>query len=235
MMRAPLTPSAVDRIRQQRIAPRPTQHDYLHLRGLLAALRRAFENLDVARGPVLDVYCGARPYESIIPWRPVWALDIDRHFGGANVIGSIPFPFRDGAFSVVVCTQALYLVDDPMTTVNEMRRVTMRGGYAVVTVPCIFRRESSAERRWTREDLHLLFRAWNPVIVAGVDGPAVGAALYTGQLILAATRRWPILAPVLSGSALVLNGTAAVAERLLRPLAHRSPSSLIVIARRPAD
>jgi len=234
-MREPLTTAAVDRIRQQRIAPRPTQHDYLHLHGLLTSLRRAFDRLDIDKGPVLDLYCGARPYERIMPWRPVWALDIDRHFGGANVVGSIPLPFRDAAFRVVICTQALYLVDDAVATVTEMRRVTMRGGYAVVTVPCIFRRESDAERRWAREDLRVLFRSWHPIVIAGVDGPAAGAALYAGQLAVGATRRWPVLKPLLPVMSLILNGVAAVAERLLRPVADRWPSTLILIARRPDD
>jgi len=234
-MRSPLPASAVERIRQQRITPRPTQHDYLHLLGLLRALRRTFASLGVDRGPVLDLFCGARPYEGLMPWRPIWVLDIDRHFGGANVVGSIPLPFRDAVFSVVVCTQALYLVDDPLTTVNEMRRVTMRGGYAVVTVPCIFRPESSAERRWTRDDLRLLFRAWSSIVMTAVDGPAAGAALYAGQLAAGATRRWPVLKPLLPGTALILNGVAAVVERILRPVGHRWPSTLVLIARRPDD
>jgi SAM-dependent methyltransferase len=191
--------------------------------------------LDSTAGPALDLFCGTRPYESFLAHREVWALDIDRHFGGANVIGSVPLPFRDGAFAVVLCTQALYLVDDPVTTVNEMRRVIMPGGHAVVTVPYLFRRESSGDRRFTRRELQDLFQGWHDMDVASVGGPATGAALYMGQLAAGASRRWPVLRSLLSGASLILNACASLADLVARPLAIRWPASFIVVVRRPHD
>ena len=224
----------IERIRQARIRPRPTQHDYLHLRDLSCALQRALEGLNASDGPALDLYCGTRPYQRFLADRDVWALDIDRHFAGANVIGSDPLPFRDGAFALVLCTQALYLVNDPISTVNEMRRVLMPGGHAIVTVPHLFRPESSIDRRFTRRELRDLFRGWH-ADVSSIGGPAAGGALYLGQLAVATTRRLPVLKPLLPGASLVLNGCAAVADLVTRPLAARWPASFIVVARRAND
>jgi SAM-dependent methyltransferase len=235
MMRPPLPGSVVERIRRERSAPRVTQYDFLHLRDLVIELRRTLDALPAADGPTLDLYCGARPYDDILPRQPVCALDIDRHFGRANVVGTIPLPFRDGAFSVVLCTQALYLVDDPVGTVAEMRRVTAAGGHAVVSVPVIFRREGTGDRRYTPAALQELFRAWRPVRITRVGGPASGAALYAGQAAAAAARHWSMLGPLLSGVAVALNVCAMVVDSILRPVAPRWSHSVIVVAQRPTD
>jgi SAM-dependent methyltransferase len=223
---------AVERIRRERLAPRPTDWNYLHLLGLRRSLEGAFSRLAGASGPVLDLYCGTQPYLELVPWRPVWGLDLDDHFGRANVIGALPLPFREGAFSVVLCTQALYLVDDPAGTVGEMHRVLAPGGHAVVTVPSIFRREIAAERRWNAAQLAGLFAGWSGVQVEGIGGLGTGLAYFPASLADAAGRRSRLLRSLLRPIALPVNAVGALAERLLRPLAGRYPASLIAVARR---
>jgi hypothetical protein len=49
--------------------------------------------LPVRVGPALDLYCGTKPYEEIIPWRPLWGFDVDVHFGHTDVVGGLPLPF----------------------------------------------------------------------------------------------------------------------------------------------
>lgn len=234
-MRPPLPPAVTDRIRRERCAPHPSQHDYMHLRDLRAALRRTFDTIDVKEGPALDLYCGSRPYESLLPSRPVWGFDIDRHFGGADVVGGMPLPFRDGAFALVLCTQALYLVDDAAATVSEMRRVTAVGGHAVITLPFILRRESPTERRYSPEALAHLLRDWDDVAVTKLGTAASGAALCAGQIAAGAARRWPVTKPFLPGIALLLNACGVVAEMVLGTFLERWPASALIVARRPRD
>jgi SAM-dependent methyltransferase len=231
--RPPLSKERVERIRRERFAPRPTQWDYLHLAGLHRALTFAFARIGVARGPILDLYCGSKPYLDLIPWRPVLGLDLDRHFGGADVVGTIPLPFRARAFRMVLCTQALHLVDDPPATVKEMYRVLAPGGYAVVTIPHLFRREIPAERKWSRKDVRELFADWDEVRVSGIDGLGSGLIYFPASLVGAAARRWRLVRWLLPPFALALNAAGAVLERALRPLAQRWPASLILMARRP--
>jgi SAM-dependent methyltransferase len=227
-----LAEAEIERIRRERRIPRPTQWDYLHLAGLQRGIAEVIDRLPVAHGPVLDLYCGTQPYREMIPWRPVWGFDIDRHFGRADVIGSLPLPFADGVFSLVLCTQALYLTDDPTATVPEMLRVLAPGGYAVVTVPHIFRREIPAERKYTASQLRELFAGWQETQVIGIGGLGTGLAYVPGSLAGAAARRSWLVRRMLPAVALAINGAGMALEIVLRPLARRWPASFIVVARR---
>jgi SAM-dependent methyltransferase len=228
-----LTEAEVEQIRRERRAPRPTQWDYLHLEGLRRALEGAFDGLSSARGPVLDVYCGTKPYLELVPWRPVWGLDIDRHFGRADVVGDLPLPFRDRSIGVAVVTQALHMVDDPVGTVEEVARVLAPGGYVVVTVPHLFLAEGDFERHWSVADLRGLFTGWSDVRIRGIDGPGAALAFALGRIAMLGARRWRLTRPLFRPTVLVLNTAGAALDRLAAPLAKRWPHSLLLVARRP--
>jgi SAM-dependent methyltransferase len=230
-----LPEAEIARIRRERHTPRPTQWDYLHLEGLRRALEGAFEGLPAAPGPVLDLFCGTKPYLELLPWRPVWGLDIDRHFGMADVVGDLPLPFLDHSIGVALVTQALHMVDDPMGTVEELARVLAPGGYVVVTVPHLFLAEGHFERHWSAADLRRLFTGWSDARIEGIDGPGAALAFVLGRIAMLGARRWPLLRPLLGPAVLVLNSAGAVLDRLAAPLARRWPHSLLLVARRPAD
>jgi len=230
--RSPLSEATIERSRRERYRPRPTECAYLYLTGIQQALTDTFRQLPVAEGPALDLFCGTQPYRDMIPRRPVWGLDRDRYFGRADVAGSVPLPFRDGAFSLVLCTQALHMVDDPPATVKEMHRVLAPGGHAVVTVPYLFRREHPAERQYGAAQLRALFAGWAETRVSGFGGVGSALAYYPGSLAGGAARRWPPLRHVLPPVALALNAAGIALEAVLRPLARRWPGSFIVVARR---
>ena len=225
----------IERIRRERRNPRPTQWDYLHLEGLRRALRGAFEELPDARGPVLDLFCGTKPYLELVPWQPVWGLDIDRHFGRADVVGDLPLPFRDQSIGVALVTQALHMIDDPVGTVEELGRVLAPGGQVVVTVPHLFLAEGDFERHWSAADLRQLFTGWSDVRIEGIDGPGAALAFVLGRIAMLGTGRWPLLRPLFSPAVLVLNGAGAVLDRLALPLARRWPHSLLLVARCRVD
>ena len=227
-----LTEAEVEQARRERLAPRPTQWDYLHLEGLRRALQGAFDGLPSARGPVLDVFCGTKPYLELLPWRPVWGLDIDRHFGRADVVGDLPLPFRDRSIGVVLVTQALHMVDDPVGTVEEVARVLAPGGYVVVTVPHLFLAEGDFERHWSVADLRRLFTGWSDVRIEGIDGPGAALAFVLGRIAMLGAHRWRLARLVFRPTVLVLNTAGAALDRLAAPLARRWPHSLLLVARR---
>jgi SAM-dependent methyltransferase len=231
--RSVLPDAEVELIRRERRAPRPSQWDYLHLEGLRRALAGAFAGLPAARGPVLDLFCGTKPYLELQPWRPLWGLDIDRHFGRADVLGDLPLPFRDRAFGVAMVTQALHMVDDPVGAVDELARVVAPGGYVVVTVPHLFLAEGEFERHWSGGDLAELFADWTDVRIGGIDGPGAAVAFALGRIAMLGARRWRLVRPLFRPSVLVLNGVGAAIDRVA-PLACRWPHSLLLVARRPA-
>jgi SAM-dependent methyltransferase len=232
--RTPLPGWAVEQIRRARLAPSPTQWDYLHLAALVRGLGPLLQSDDF-RGPTLDLYCGTQPYRELIRATPVWGVDLDRHFGRADLVGSVPLPFRNCTFGLILCTQALYLTTDPVGVVREMFRVLQPGGAALVTVPHLLRRELPIDRRYSPEQLAGLFRAWTDVRVSGLGGPGTGVAYILGTLGAAAARRSGVARGLSPPLALALNGAGAVLNVALRPLARRWPASLILQARRPED
>lgn len=231
MTRPPLPEPVIERIRRERHTPRPTQWDYLHLSELLDALRDA-RNRFPMEDPILDLYCGTRPYREVWPERSVYGLDIDRHFGRADVVGTLPLPFRTGSLGGVVCTQSLYLVPDAAAVVDEMRRVLRPGGRAIVTVPAFRPGEVDHERRFTSRDLGRLFAGWVDVRIEPFGGPAGRLAFRIGKIVAGAARRWHAVKPLVPAVSTALNGVAAAAGLVTRPLEARVPGGFLLTARR---
>jgi SAM-dependent methyltransferase len=170
----------------------------------------------------------------LIPWRPVWGLDLDHHFGRADVLGALPLPFRDGSFGVVFCSQALHLVDDPVETVQEMARVLVPGGYAIVTIPHLFLAEGALERRWSRDDLRALFAGWEDARIRGIDGPGAALAFVVGRLAMLAAGHWHLPRALFTSSVVALNAVCLVVDVLSAPVQRRWPHSLVLVARNPS-
>ena len=225
-----LPDDTIERIRRERYAPSVKQCDYLHLRDLRNALDAAFHEIGPQPGPALDLWCGTQPYRDMVPARPLWGVDLDRHFGRTDVVGGLPLPFEDGAFSIVVCTQALHLVDDPAATVREMARVLRPGGTAVVTVPHIFRREIRQERKLSAADLTTLFSGWEST-VTGFGGLGSALAYFPASLANGAARRWKPLSMALPVLGLMLTGVGTVIDRVSQWLGAPRNASWIVVAR----
>jgi SAM-dependent methyltransferase len=223
----------IERMRAERLDPQPGQWDYLHLLVLRDGLVGALARLPRPVGPVLDLFCGTQPYRELIPSARIYGLDLDLHFGRADVLGTLPLPFRDGAFAVVVCTQTLYLLDDPPAAVAEMARVLAPGGRAVVTVPRRIFRPLPIERRWDATDLEALFAGWGDVRVDGSGSVGATGAYVVGRLAEAAARRVPGAAALLRPFMWVVNAAAAAVEVLARPLARRRAHILVLTATVP--
>jgi len=231
--RPTLAEADIERIRRERYQPRPTQWDYVHLDGLRRAIAETLPTLPITNGPVLDLYCGTQPYRELIPWRPVWGFDIDRHFGRADVIGALPLPFADATFSLVFCTQALHLTDDPAAVVREAARVLSPGGYVAVTVPHIFRREIPAERKYSASQLRQIFSGWREMQVIGIGGVGTGLGFFPASIAGAAARHSSLVRRILPAVALAMNGTSLALDKALSSLARRWPASFMLITRRP--
>src|SRR5918994_5304134 len=215
--RLPLPEEEIARIRRERIAPRPTQWDYLHLEGLRRALPEAFSTNPRSNRPSLDLFCGTKPYLPLVPASRAWGVDLDRHFGGADVLSTVPLPFRDGTFSIVLCSQALHLVDDPVFTVAEMARVLAPDGRAVVTIPHLFIGEGHFERHWSQADVRSLFDGWHDVSLRGIDGPGAAVAFVLGHLTMLAARRWSAVRMVHTPIVVLMNTVCRVLDRVLVP------------------
>ena len=229
MDRARLAETAVERIRRERFAPRITQFDYLHLRDLRTQLLVAFAGLPPTSGPALDLFCGTQPYREMIPVKRVWGLDLDQHFGRTDVVGSVPLPFADASFGLVLCTQAMHIVDDPAGTVREIGRVLKPGGSAIITVPNIFRREIPQERKFSRGELIGLFAGWDAALV-GFGGLGSAFMYAVAGIMNGVYRRWRFARIPGAPAAILANAIGGAIDALTRASRTRAPASWLVVA-----
>lgn len=113
---------------------------YFARRELAAAVRELAPQLG---GRVLDVGCGDRPYERLIPSQEYVGLEIDTPVNRARARADAyydgrRFPFEDGAFDAVLCNQVLEHVFEPEAFVREIARVLKAGGRLLLTVPFVW-------------------------------------------------------------------------------------------------
>jgi SAM-dependent methyltransferase len=236
-VREPFSTAAVEAIRSSRRHPRRSDYLYLHLRYLVDDLTLALAGIHAR--DVLDVYCGARPYEDLLPaGARCIGLDIDDAYEAADIVSDLFLPFEDGSFDLVVCTQAFYFVPRPVDAVAEIARVLRPQGILVMTVPVVY---PGTGRLYSEDQLRELFAAWSDVSIVVSGGTAVSRAMLSGYLLHQVEKR-------LSGPAQPLKvvfplcylGVNAVGSMLdlieRRYLRHAEvlPANLLLKATRPS-
>jgi SAM-dependent methyltransferase len=226
-------------IRRSRRHPRPTQFDYLHVRRLVRDLRAALAGLDGVHD-VLDVYCGSRPYDDLLPpGARVTGLDVPGNpYDVADVVTDEFLPLADASFDLVTCYEAFHYVPDPVRGVEELGRVLRPGGRLVLSVPFVWEYDRTIlEHRYTGPELAALLSGWDDVRVVENGGRAVAWATLTGSILERLRRRLPrVAAPVFSVLYVALNGTGWLLDALERRSADGPvtlPMNLLVTARKP--
>ena len=173
-------------IRRSRRHPAITQFDYLHLRALIEGLRAAIAELPAPVEDVLDVWCGSRPYDDLLPagTRCV-GLDVDGNpYGIADVVSDDFLPFPDGAFDLVMCIQAFQYMDDADDAVAKIARVLRPGGSVLVSSVLGFEYDRRHfEARYTEHQLRMLFDGWEDVRVREDGGRTATWTVLTGSLV----------------------------------------------------
>ena len=186
-------------------------------------------------GDVLDVYCGARPYEPMFAGASRYVgLDVDDAFGCADVVSDVFLPFPNASFDLCLCTQAFYFVPDPRHGVAELGRVLRPGGHALVTLPVVY---PGTERLYAPLQLRELFAGWDEVVVVENGGTAVSIATLSAYYVHQIEKRLPRrLGPAFTALYVALNAVGDAAdgfERRYLRRADRLPANLLVRARRP--
>jgi SAM-dependent methyltransferase len=238
-------PAVTERIRASRRHPRFTQFDYLHVKRLVDDLAEAVLGLGEGVRDVLDVFCGARPYDDLFPpGARIVGLDIEDRFGVADVVSREFLPFEADSFDAVLCTQAFYYVEDPQAAARELRRVLRPGGTALISVPVVWEYDTrTLEHRFTESSLRRTFEGWDDVTVVENGGWGVCWAAVTGSLFariqerLAARVVLRMLArPAFAVLYAVINaiglGLEVLDSRFVRG-SYRLPMNLLISARRP--
>ena len=140
----------------------------------------------LGRYRVLDVGCGAKPYEQLFSPHAASYVGVDPVDNPrAELKGSVEaLPVDDGSFDVVLCNQVLEHCDDPAQAVSELHRVTAPGGRVLTSTHGVMAYHPSPTDywRWTHAGLEKLFRdngEWASVRVT----PASGTTACLGMLL----------------------------------------------------
>jgi SAM-dependent methyltransferase len=172
----PQTRATPQRIRR-RLDPPRTDHAYYVLRELA---RRMAEVASTLRGHerILDYGCGTMPYRSLFEngQRQYVGADLEGNPGADLVIaptGTLPIP--DGSFDVVVSSQVLEHVEDPVAYLTEARRVLRPSGLLVLSTHGYWRYHPHPEDywRWTAAGLNKVVESsgFSVLRLQGVMGP----------------------------------------------------------------
>ena len=242
----------IEWIRRTRRHPRPTQPDFLVLRRLATHIARALGRVSGGNGgglEVLDVFCGTRPYEDLMPQgSKVTGYDIDDRYGSADVTGTDFLPFEGESFDLVFFAEGFFYSPDPREAAAEMLRITRPGGSTIVTLPLVWEyRTDRLEHRFTAPELVRVFESagWDDVEASEVGGYAVSWALLTGRIMRAVeesarsrSRLGWRLRPLFAAAYAAMNAIAVLAERferrVWRPAPYTLPPDMILTARKPA-
>lgn len=193
----------------------------------------------LAKGELLDVGCGTKPYE------PLFAPYVSRYIGlehpstrhgreKVDVWGeAAALPFDDASFDTVVAFQVLEHCEEPREVLQEMHRVLRPGGRMILTTPFLWGVHEAPRDfyRYTRYGLEHLCG------LAGFDGvvvtPVCGFWATFGLRLSYYLQRFRHgRRAVLVGSAQALiQGVAAVADRMDR--VDRDTAGYVTIASRP--
>jgi SAM-dependent methyltransferase len=184
--------------RQRSSLRKPWHVDYLHMQDLI---RDITASSDYARGRLLDVGCGNRPYEPLLLGVAEYVgIDVNHQTGRPTVSGfAYALPFAANSFDTVFSTQTLEHVEEPHLAVTEMARVLRSGGYLILTAPQTWRLHEKPYDffRYTRFGLQHLMEHNGLRVVRLL--PQGGAWATVGQIINNAVhqlvpRRLPVYA-----------------------------------------
>lgn len=222
-----------------------TEFDYLHLQRLVDDLAVALGTIPGPVRDVLDVYCGARPYDDLLPaGARCVGMDIDDHYGTADVVTEEFLPFEDRSFDLVMSIEAFYYVPNPVHGAAELRRVLRPGGTAVITTPLVWEYDRTIlEHRFTGPELEALFEDWDDVRTVENGGRGVAWALMTGHMLRSFQLAMPwkvqrLTAMLFALAYLGINAAGAAGEAVDRRLPRGNmtlPANLLLAARRPVE
>lgn len=158
--------------------------------------------VSVPKGQILDAGCGAgslcRRLLSDFPQAQVVALDsseamLQRARTKCGTLFTVHsdlsrgLPFDDGSFDGLVCSNVLHTLEDPRTTLSEMRRVLRDGGRLALACPA----PGFSMKALVKNHLHSGPRAWWSMLPLML--PLALAALFSLVLLHQKTGRTVVL------------------------------------------
>jgi SAM-dependent methyltransferase len=215
-MKAQQTLEQVLKESRARLYPSLRNPSWLILRCRRRIVEEGIKRLPLSGLMVLDVGGRLQPYRELLGKRVKQYVAIDPLLTPLANVGGVAqaLPFRAMQFDLVLCTQVLEYLPDPMLAVEEIRRVLRKGGVAFISAPSIFIRDSDKEYwRFLPEGLRYLLRNFQTVEVIP-EGNSVTGFFRTLNVFLFSFARPRIFASALTWTLIpLLNVAGSVLER----------------------
>ena len=163
---------------------------------------------------LLDVGGKGKPYACFFASRVAnhYVMDIAPSLS-VDVVGDARnMPFSDASMDVVLITQVLEHVPDPIAVIGEIQRVLKPGGTLLLTVPSIFPQHGSPGDYWRYmpQGLQWILRDFHSVTVEGEAGTLPTFFLVLNVYLQLLTGPWPWLQGLLRWTICPMNNLAGL-------------------------
>ena len=163
---------------------------------------------------LLDVGGRGKPYACFFTGRAAYhyVLDVEPA-PSVDVVGDArTMPFSDASIDVVLCTQVLEHIPEPIAVIGEIRRVLKPGGTLLLSVPSIFPQHGSPGDYWRYmpQGLQWVLRDFHSVTVRGEAGTVPTIFLVLNVYLQLLTDRWKVLQRLLRWTICPLNNLAGI-------------------------
>jgi SAM-dependent methyltransferase len=163
---------------------------------------------------LLDVGGKGKPYACFFASRVAnhYVMDIAPSLS-VDVVGDARnMPFSDASMDVVLITQVLEHVPDPIAVIGEIQRVLKPGGTLLLTVPSIFPQHGSPGDYWRYmpQGLQWILRDFHSVSVQGEAGTIPTIFLVLNVYLQLLTGPWPWLQGLLRWTICPMNNLAGL-------------------------
>jgi SAM-dependent methyltransferase len=163
---------------RERLHPSRRNPDYLSLIERRKHVAEALQHVSGNRLRVLDIGGRIQPYRPMLDGRLEAYLAVDPQKNGlVDVMGvGEHLPFADVSFDLVLCSQVLCYVQDPLKIIDEIYWVLRPGGTLLLSVPAILPRHAENDRwRFLPDGLRVLLSRFSQVEVSPEGYSFLGA------------------------------------------------------------
>jgi SAM-dependent methyltransferase len=220
---------------RERLYPSITNPNWLVLRKRRELFIAWLKNIRSESLSVLDVGGRIQPYRELLGKRCASYFAIDVNLTPlVDVVGQAEhLPFADRQFDLILCTQVLEYIPEPVVVVNEIYRTLKDGGFLLLSAPAVFPRDSENEYwRFLPCALNRLLSSFSSVEVVP-EGNSVVGFIRTTNVCLVAFARPAMLGAVLRFSVIpLLNLLGAAAQWFMRSTNDRFSANYSVLARK---